>query len=133
MSGTLPPLQKLSPDNQGPIVVVVAYILVSLTILFTTIRVITFHTLKRGFGLDDAYLSFAAVRVAPPSKMRVGQLIMSLEQAMALIQTVLTQRAVDEGLGRPMKQLETEQIESYYKACDFCSGQFWSSDAKYYF
>jgi hypothetical protein len=61
MSGTLPPLQQLSPDNEGPVVVVVAYILVSLTILFSTIRVITFHTLKRGFGLDDAYLSFAAV------------------------------------------------------------------------
>lgn len=63
MSGTLPPLQQLSPDNQGPIVVVVAYILVSLTILATIIRVVTFHTLKRGFGLDDAYLSMAAVRL----------------------------------------------------------------------
>lgn len=61
MSGTLPPLQQLSPDNQGPVVVVVAYILVSLTILCTIIRVVTFHTLKRGFGLDDAYLSIAAV------------------------------------------------------------------------
>lgn len=61
MSGVLPPLQQLSPDNQGPIVVVVAYVLVSLTILCTTIRVITFHTLKRGFGLDDAFLSSAAV------------------------------------------------------------------------
>lgn len=64
MSGTLPPLQQLSPENQGPIVVVVGYILVSVTILCTTIRVVTFHTLKRGFGLDDAYLSFAAVRLA---------------------------------------------------------------------
>jgi hypothetical protein len=70
MSGTLPPLQPLSPENQGPVVVVVGYILVSVTILCTTIRVITFHTLKRGFGLDDAYLSFAAVRLPTLTKCR---------------------------------------------------------------
>lgn len=63
MSGTLPPLQQLSPDNAGPIVVVVAYTLLSVTILFTTIRVITCHTLKRGFGVDDGYIVLAAVRL----------------------------------------------------------------------
>jgi hypothetical protein len=68
MSGTLPPLQALSPENQGPVVVVVGYILVSVTLLCTTIRVITFHTLKRGFGLDDAYLSSAAVRAPISTK-----------------------------------------------------------------
>jgi hypothetical protein len=62
MSGTLPPLQQLTPDNRGPIVVVVAYIFVTLTVVFTTVRVVTFHTLKRGFGLDDGYLSIAAVK-----------------------------------------------------------------------
>jgi hypothetical protein len=124
MSGTLPPLQQLGPDNQGPIVVVVAYILVSLTILFTTIRVITFHTLKRGFGLDDAYLSFAAVRVIPSSVARISQLITSREQLIALVQTVLTQRAVDMGLGRHLNQLKAEQIESYFKVCDCHSLQF---------
>lgn len=62
MSGTLPPLQELTSDNRGPIVVVVAYIFLTLTIVFTTIRIVTFHTLKRGFGLDDAYLLVAAVK-----------------------------------------------------------------------
>jgi hypothetical protein len=71
MSGTLPPLQELTADNRGPIVVVVRYIFVSLTLLFTTIRVITFHTLKRGFGLDDAFLSIAAVGQARETVLRI--------------------------------------------------------------
>lgn len=41
---------------------------------------------------------------------------------MALVQTVLAQRAVDKGLGKKMDLLEDEQIDAYYKVCNPLAG-----------
>jgi hypothetical protein len=43
---------------------------------------------------------------------------------MALLQTVLAQRAVDKGLGQKIDLLEDEQVDSYYKVC-IPSGWCW--------
>jgi hypothetical protein len=66
MSSPLPPLESISPENHGPAVVAAAYVLIVVAILFTTIRVATTFSLKRGFGFDDAFLALAAVRFCIP-------------------------------------------------------------------
>ena len=66
MSTSLPPLESISPENHGPAVIAAAYVLIVVTILFTAIRLGTTFSLKRGFGYDDAFLVFAAVRPWTP-------------------------------------------------------------------
>ena len=67
MSSTLPPLESISRENHGPAVVATAYVLIVVTLLFTTIRLATTIFLKRGFGYDDAFLVFAVVRTSTPA------------------------------------------------------------------
>ena len=62
MSTPLPPLESISPENHGPAVIAAAYVLIVVTLLFITIRMLSTFTLKRGFGYDDVFLVFAAVR-----------------------------------------------------------------------
>jgi hypothetical protein len=38
-----------------------------------------------------------------------------MSQTLALAQTILTERAVDSGLGRHIDKLKNEQIDLYYK------------------
>lgn len=61
MSGTIAPVQQLSPENQGPIVVVVAYILLFTSISIAATRL--FVTFRRGrdFRGDDTTFILAMV------------------------------------------------------------------------
>jgi hypothetical protein len=60
-SKLLPPLESMSPSNHGAAVVVTAYLLIVVTILFVTIRIATTYSLKGGPGLDHACLVLASV------------------------------------------------------------------------
>jgi hypothetical protein len=66
MSSPLPPLEPIGSENYGPAVIAAAYVLTMVTILFTTIRVATTFSLKRGFGFGDAFLALATVRFSIP-------------------------------------------------------------------
>ena len=59
----LPPLESMSPNNHGPVVVVTGYSLIVVTLLAVTIRIATTCNLKGGPGLDHAFLVVASVGV----------------------------------------------------------------------
>ncbi len=61
MSGTLPPLEAMSPGDDGPVVVVVAYVMLVFTIMATVIRGSIAFTKKRGFDFDQGFLLVAMV------------------------------------------------------------------------
>ena len=65
MSTLLPPLESISPDNHGAAVVATGYVLIVTTILFVVVRIATTFSLKRGAGLDDAFLFLATVGCCP--------------------------------------------------------------------
>lgn len=67
MAGTLPPIHELTAIDQGGAVVVVAYSLVSITILFSVVRLATTRVLKRAFGFDDIAVVVATVRIPSSS------------------------------------------------------------------
>ena len=64
MSGTLPPLEARTADNNGPVVVLVAYIGLAFVILSTALRWATTFTKKKGVDWDDTFLLLAAVRAS---------------------------------------------------------------------
>ena len=61
MSGTLPPLEKITPDNHGPYVIITDYILMFLTIIFVVIRLVARYITRRILRLDDFFLVTATV------------------------------------------------------------------------
>ena len=61
MSGTLPPLEAMSPGDDGPIVVVVAYVMLVFTILATATRGSIAIAKQRGFDFDQGFLLVAMV------------------------------------------------------------------------
>ena len=54
MSGSQPPFYELSPDDRGPIAVVVGYTFVLTAVLLTVIRTVVVAVMKRGWAWDDA-------------------------------------------------------------------------------
>ena len=79
-------------------------------------RVATTLNKKRSIEQDDIFLILATVRNArhnftplPPT------LTLLLLQIFDIAQTVVTERAVDAGLGRHIDKLDANQINSYYK------------------
>ena len=67
MSATLPALHAITPDNQGPAVLVTAYIFIVIIIVFAATRLGSMFHLKRQIGLDDAFLVLAVVGYSPVS------------------------------------------------------------------
>jgi len=64
MSGTLPPLEKVTADNHGPYVIITDYILMFLTIIFVVIRLVARYVTGRILRLDDFFLMTATVRTS---------------------------------------------------------------------
>jgi hypothetical protein len=65
MSATLPALDPITPDNQGPAVILTAYLFIVIVIAFAIARVGSTFQMKRQFGLDDAFLVIAVVNIQP--------------------------------------------------------------------
>lgn len=61
-SGTLPPLESSTPGNDGPTLVLVAYVFLVFTTLSMISRIAATLTKKRGLEHDDAVLTLATVR-----------------------------------------------------------------------
>ena len=61
MSGTLPPLEAMGPGNDGPIIVVIGYVMVVFTIMATAIRGSVAFNKRRGFDFDQGFLLLAMV------------------------------------------------------------------------
>lgn len=62
-SGTLPSLESSSPDNDGPTVVVIAYILLVLTALTVIGRVVSTLSRRGALERDDTCLVLATVSI----------------------------------------------------------------------
>lgn len=120
MSATGAPLEAITPGNDGPVVVLIAYVLLVFTALATLCRVLVTCTKKGRLELGEAFLLLALVcpchfqylLVTRRTETVVADLI---SQVFAIAQTVVTERAVDSGLGRHMAKLSVHQIDSYYK------------------
>ena len=63
MSGTIAPLEQLSPENQGPVIVVVAYILVFTSITIAVTRLFATIRQRLEFCSDDATFLLATVHL----------------------------------------------------------------------
>jgi hypothetical protein len=61
MSGQLPPLHQLTPDDRGGLVIIVAYFLVSVTVVLSYIRYSLSTANKLPYKLDDFAIIFATV------------------------------------------------------------------------
>ena len=103
MSSLLPPLAKLTPDNNGPAVITVAYALIIVVILGVIIRILTTITLKRQFGWDDTLLVVAVT--------------------IGLAQSILTEKSAVYGLGRHFDRLSAHQLDQYYKVRSINGGK----------
>jgi hypothetical protein len=68
MAGERAPLNPLTPDDTGVIVVVVCYSLASVSVLVNIIRYSLSALRKIAFGLDDAAYVLANVRISQTSK-----------------------------------------------------------------
>jgi energy-converting hydrogenase Eha subunit E len=64
MSGQLEPFQDLTPENRGPIVVVISFCLIAITIYVAGVRFFLAYNHKLAFQLDDASFVAATVRTA---------------------------------------------------------------------
>ncbi|GAB7358022.1 hypothetical protein MBLNU230_g0187t1 [Neophaeotheca triangularis] len=93
-SNALPPLQALTPNDRGAIVVVHSYCFAGFTVVAAITRVLITIKTKQGFHKDDiAFLS------------SVG---------FAILTSILVERAVDDGLGRHQDTLTSSNLSSFY-------------------
>lgn len=58
---TKPPLLAVGPDNQGPTIVITAYVLVVISILVTLVRLFEPMTRKRSLNAADALVIAGSV------------------------------------------------------------------------
>jgi hypothetical protein len=65
MSGTYPPLEKITPDNHGPYVIMADYIPMFITVMVVLTRLTTRYRLAHRITLDDFFISTASVRIRP--------------------------------------------------------------------
>ncbi|RMD40955.1 hypothetical protein DV735_g4163, partial [Chaetothyriales sp. CBS 134920] len=92
---TLPPLVAHGPDNKGAVIVVVSYSWMFISILFGLLRTWTSYTRDRGLRWDDLVFSLAVLLIIPES--------------------ILTERAVGQGLGRHISTIAAPNLVQYYK------------------
>jgi hypothetical protein len=62
-SGTRPPLEIITPDNQGPILVVYIVIASSISVVAILVRLFVAFRRKLGFRSDDTFIIAALVRL----------------------------------------------------------------------
>ncbi|KAI1268034.1 hypothetical protein F5Y18DRAFT_277060 [Xylariaceae sp. FL1019] len=94
--GTFPPFGVITNTDHGSYVVIVTWILGSISILFVAIRAALVTHRTRRFGLDNAPI--------------IGGLVFCIGQSIAAT------LCVSYGLGRHLDTLSTDDIHSYYKA-----------------
>ncbi|KAL9623565.1 MAG: hypothetical protein Q9160_002246 [Pyrenula sp. 1 TL-2023] len=98
MSNQLPPFHAFKPDDQSPIVVIVALNFIVISLLVTFIRAVIAFQRRLDFQLDDAAFG------------------VSLVFAIATSSTFY--RAVPAGLGRHQDTLKDGEVATYFKARD---------------
>ncbi|PWY80394.1 integral membrane protein [Aspergillus sclerotioniger CBS 115572] len=94
-SELLPPLETITPDNRGPALTIVAFIF-----LFVTLIVVV---VKYGSTLYSKTVSFST------------DVPLWIALVIAFIQSLLTQFAVDNGLGRHAHSLSADEFSKYNK------------------
>ncbi|RMZ84350.1 hypothetical protein DV738_g563, partial [Chaetothyriales sp. CBS 135597] len=90
-----PPLVSHGPNNKGAIIVVISYSLMFTTIVFGLLRTWTSYTRDRGLRWDDLVFSVAVVLIIPES--------------------ILTERAVGQGLGQHISTIAPPNLVQYHK------------------
>ncbi|KAF2462281.1 hypothetical protein BDY21DRAFT_10984 [Lineolata rhizophorae] len=95
MSGTIAPIGDLSPEDRGPVALVVAYIFLFITLSTAALRIYTVLRRRLDLGLDDATFIIG--------------------MTFAIITSILVGKAADAGLGQHMDALTTSEIERYFK------------------
>lgn len=94
-SALLDPLHRITPDDRGPILIVVAYSLVFVTILILLVRFGTAYHQGLRFRVDDATYLLATV--------------------FATASSICFHQAVEGGMGRHISTLDATQRNRYYK------------------
>lgn len=93
----LPPIANLTHEDKGPIVIVFTYILITNTILFTIIKLVSTATLRRRFDWDDIFVTLAAL--------------------LGLAQSVLAERSAIRGVGSFQDRLSSQDLDAYFQVC----------------
>lgn len=93
----LPPIAQLTSEDKGPVVIAYTYILIAHTVFFTGLKIGGTFLFKRKFGWDDALISVAI--------------------ALALAQSIVTERSAINGIGRYQESLSQDQLEAFSKVC----------------
>lgn len=115
---TYPPLVAHGPDNNGAIVVVITYSFMFITILFAILRSYSSYMQKRELSWDDITFSVAVVRNTAFCLQYTDRgLIFCLLQLLIIPESILTERAVGQGLGQHIAAISTSNLASYYKVC----------------
>lgn len=118
MSGTYDPLHVYTPDDHGAPVAVTVYFLLGTTAVVTAARIYVSYRAKHPFRWDDAFFYVAVVRPLTPSyfvRMPRDSCSPKLPQVIAMVQSVLIDQAVENGLGRHIDTLSGRQSVSFYK------------------
>lgn len=112
---TKPPFLRLGPRNNGPAVVVTAYVLIIIAILTTLTRVIIARASGRTLTIADGLNIAATVSLSSSISLRQACLISWHLQLLALPQSIAINLAVNHGLGRHLVSVSTSNQASYYK------------------
>lgn len=95
MSGVLPPLATLGPEDRGGAVIAATYTLMFTTVLFCVIRIATTLTLRRTWGGDDLLLLSAL--------------------SISIAESIIEEKSAYFGLGKHFDSLSVIQKDQYFK------------------
>jgi hypothetical protein len=112
MAATYKPIAGLSPDDHGPINTIVSVFLIVTSLLFSSVRYAIGRKKLLQLDIDDGIFALALVCVP---LLAVLVFILTMNQVLAVVMSVLSQQMVRVGLGRHEDALTPEQLEEFYK------------------
>jgi hypothetical protein len=129
MSGQLPPLFAITPDDHAGYVAVASYTFLVLMLCLVATRVFTRWYVVRFIKFDDAVLTGAAVSlgflfsflsacsvpVPSPSRPRSLTRVLETKQVLGLAQSIILQMALDHGLGKKQRIVSSSDFALYEK------------------
>jgi hypothetical protein len=113
MSGAYKPIAGLSADNQGPANTVVAIILSTTSVLFSSVRYSIGRKRLLQFDSDDFAFGVSLVRLCN-MLLRVDDFLI-IHQCFGVTMSIVSNASVSAGLGRHQDALSPKQVERYFK------------------
>jgi len=120
MSGVQPPIDALSSDDIGGLVIVVCFALAAVSLLVGIVHFSLAVRRSLTFGFDDT--TYVLANVGGGSSVSVQRITLTFfPQVSAIASTVLWRLAVSNGLGQRMSALTPDSIDKFFKVCPgFC-------------